>query len=326
MKPNTIAPVAPDNTPTVRQHNAITQARYDYSACQLDIFFYLLSCLRRDDEPNKVYEIYLKDIEALTGRQWNYQQMREATADMGSRMFEVEDEKIYKQLWMFQEVEYVKGRGFLRIQLAEPIRPYLFNLKENFTSYQLHFALKMSSKYAKRIYQLVSQWDDKPRTRIYPLDEFKWMLHPKDPKDKKDSKSKKDPKGKEANVFDKISHLKARVLDIAVRQISEHTDLKIGYELLKKGRAYEAVRFTIAHQTPQQQPIPFEQPTEDARIHIAQQTLEALGITQPQLVATILGDAKHLAQLFKFSYELKTDKIKANKNPGGLFLKICGLR
>ena len=308
----TLATVPP--VPVVRQHNAITQARYDYTACQLDIFFYLLSRLRRDDTPDREYTIYVKDVEALTGRQWNYQQLREATADMGSRMFEVESEQTYQQLWMFQRVEYIKGKGCLQIQLATPIRPYLFNLKENFTSYQLHSALKLSSKYAKRIYQLVSQWKDKATTRTYPLDEFKQMLH------------LKDPKGKEPELFQNVSQLKARVLDIAVRQVSEHTDLKIDYTLIKKGRAYDAVRFTIARQQPQQLPIPFEQPTEDARIYSARQHLDALGITQPQLVGSILGDSKHLDQLFKFTYQLKTDKVKATKNPGGLFLKICGLR
>jgi plasmid replication initiation protein len=316
MEPINITPGQPVVTPVVRQHNAITAARYDYTACQLDIFFYLLSRLRRDDAPDREYTIYVKDVEALTGRQWNYQQLREATADMGSRMFEVESDRTYQQLWMFQRVEYIKGKGCLQIQLSTPIRPYLFNLKENFTSYQLHSALKLSSKYAKRIYQLVSQWKDKEMTRTYPLDEFKQMLH------------LKDPKGKEPELFQNISQLKARVLDIAVRQVSEHTDLRIDYVLVKKGRAYDAVRFTIARQQPQPQQllIPFEQPAEEARAFSAQQHLEVLGITQPQLVAQILGDPKHLDQLFKFTYQLKTDKVKATKNPGGLFLKICGLR
>ena len=314
MEPVATAVALPEPVPVVRQHNAITQARYDYTACQLDIFFFLLSRLRRDDAPDREYTIYVKDVETLTGRQWNYQQLREATADMGSRMFEVENERTYQQLWMFQRVEYIKGKGCLQIQLATPIRPFLFNLKENFTSYQLHSALKLSSKYAKRIYQLVSQWKDKATTRTYPLDEFKQMLH------------LKDPKGKEPELFQNISQLKARVLDIAVRQVNEHTDLKIDYQLLKKGRAYDAVRFTIARQQPQQLPIPFEQPAEDARAFSAKQHLEALGITEPQLVVTILGDTHHLDKLFKFRYDLKTDKVKATKNPGGLYLKICGLR
>jgi hypothetical protein len=107
---------------------------------------------------------------------------------------------------------------------------------------------------------------------------------------------------------------------------ASNTDLKVDYTLVKKGRGYNAVRFTIARQTPRQLPIPFEQLADDARILSAKQHLEALGIIQPQLVPTILGNPKHVDQLFKFTYQLKTDKVKATKNPGGLFLKICGLR
>lgn len=298
----------------IRQHNAITSARYDYSACQMDIFFYLLSCLKRDDNPDQEYTIYIKDVEAITGRQWNYQQLREATADMGARMFEVETEQRYQQLWMFQKVDYIKGKGCLQIQLAQPIRPYIFNLKENFTSYQLHSALKLSSKYAKRIYQIVSQWKDKESTRTYTLDELKCMLY------------LKDPKGKEPELFQNISQLKARVLDTAVRQVSEHTDLRIDYVLIKRGKAYESIRFSIARQQPQQVPIAFDQPIEEGRTQMARQHLEALGIIQAPLIQRILTNTEYVDQLFKFIYQLKTDKVKATRNPGGLFLKICGLR
>lgn len=300
---------------SIRQHNVITQARYDYTACQLDIFFYLLSQLQRGDADEKEYRLYVKDIEAITGRSWNYQQLREATADMGSRMFEIEQEQSYQQLWMFQRVEYVKGRGCVLIQLATPIRPYLFGLKDNFTSYELHFALKLTSKYAKRIFQLVSRWKDKPTTPVYSLDEFKEMLY------------LKDPKGKEPELFQNISQLKARVFDVAVRQINEHTDLSIGYNLSKSSRAYDKLQFTIERQQPKQLPILFDEPArQEPRLATARQHLDQLGISQAALVDQILDEPKKLEQLFKFMYQLRTGKIKADKNPGGMFLKICGLR
>jgi plasmid replication initiation protein len=317
-------PVAIESTTSsanIRQHNVITQARYDYTACQLDIFFYLLSQLQRADIEDRIYELYVKDVEMITGRIWNYQQLREATADMGSRMFEIDMDHSYTQLWMFQRVEYIKGKGCLEIQLANPIRPFLFNLKDNFTSYQLHSALKLSSKYAKRIYQLASQWKDKGMTQTYSLDDFKEMLY------------LKDPRGKEKETFKNISQLKVRVLDIAVRQVNEHTDLRIDYVLVKRGRSYDAIRFTVEPQKPAQLPLQFDQdligtrPAVDhTRLTTAQQHLETLSITQPQLVSQILSDSKYVDQLFKFVYQLKTGKIKAEKNPGGMFLKICGLR
>ncbi|GAB3306902.1 hypothetical protein GCM10027511_18680 [Hymenobacter humi] len=298
----------------VRQHNAITTARYDYTACQLDLLFFLLSKLRREDAPNQEYQIHMNEVVAMTGREWHYKQLKEATESMGSRMFEVENDEAYVQLWMFQKVEYVKGQGFLRIRLSEDIRPYLFELKNNFTSFQLFSALKISSKYAKRIYQLASQWKDIGETKTYDLEEFKLML------------KLKDAKGKEPEQFQRISDLKAKVLDIAVRQINENTELKIGYTLLKQGRSFHAVRFYVTRQQPKQLPIPFEESPEQARVLMARRHLETLGIKDIQLVGRILGDKQLLNELFKFMYRLKTDKIKADKNPGGLLLTVLGLK
>lgn len=298
----------------IRQHNAITAARYDYSACQLDILFCLLSQLSKEDAPDISYRINIADVERMTGRQWNYQQLQEATADMGSRLFEVENDKVYKQLWMFQKVEYIKGQGCLEIVLSKFIRPYLFELKDNFTSYQLHSALKLSSKYAKRIYQLASQWKDIGETKTYTIDELKVML------------KLKDPKGKQPEQFEKFSQFKARVLDIATRQINEHTDLKIGYHLIKQGRAFHSIRFYINTQSPKQLPISFDQPIEDARHQQARQILDNLGIKDVSLIQRILSEKALTDGLFKFNYDLKTGRTKADKNPAGLLLKVLGLR
>lgn len=298
----------------IRQHNAITAARYDYSSCQLDILFCLLSQLKREDSYELPYRINIADVERMTGRQWNYQQLQEATADMGSRMFEVENEKVYKQLWMFQKVEYIKGQGCLEIVLSTFIRPYLFELKDNFTSYQLHSALKLSSKYAKRIYQLASQWKNIGETKAYTINELKLML------------KLKDANGKRPENFEKFSQFKARVLDIAMRQINAHTDLKISYDLIKQGRSFHSIRFYINSQTPELLPILFDQPIEDTRQQNAQQILNDLGIKDIKIIQQILSEKSLTEGLFKFNYDLKTGKIKANKNPGGLLLKILGLR
>lgn len=298
----------------IRQHNAITAARYDYSACQLDLLFCLLSQLKKEDSPDIPYRINIGDVERMTGRQWNYQQLQEATADMGSRMFEVESDKTYKQLWMFQKVEYIKGQGCLEIVLSKFIRPYLFELKDNFTSYQLHSALKLSSKYAKRIYQLASQWKDIGETKAYTIDELKLML------------KLKDPHGKQPEQFEKFSQFKARVLDIAMRQINEHTDIKINYNLIKQGRSFHSIRFYTNAQQPKQLPIAFDQPVEEVRYQNARQILDDLGIKDGKLIQQILSDKALIDGLFKFSYDLKTGRTKADKNPAGLLLKVLGIR
>jgi hypothetical protein len=44
------------------------------------------------------------------------------------------------------------------------------------------------------------------------------------------------------------------------------------------------------------------------------------------LVDQILSEARMIDELFKFCYNLKTGKVKAASNPGGLFLTVVGLR
>ena len=126
--------------------------------------------------------------------------------------------------------------------------------------------------------------------------------------------------------YEKISSLQKYVLDVATTQINEHTDLRINYELIKKGRSFHSIRFFVNRQVPQQMPIPFEDGVEEVKQLRALQNLEELEIRDPKLISQILGDAKKLETLFSFTYKHKTGKIKADKNPGGLFLKMVGLR
>ncbi len=155
----------------VRQHNAITSGRYDFTACQLDIIFMLLGLLKQGED---TYTVFVKDIEQITGRKWNYAQLRKATEDMGCRMFEIETEKSYKQLWLFQMVEYLKGEGAFRVSISPKALPYFFDLKNNYTYLHLKSVLCFSSKYAKRLYAIACQWRTK-KHKIYEIKEFKKM-------------------------------------------------------------------------------------------------------------------------------------------------------
>ena len=298
----------------VRQHNAITNARYEMSACEMDIVFALLSKLSSHDKPGMMYLVRVRELELLTGRQWNYKQLLDSTEQLNSRIYHIEDKAKVLQISLLASAEYLKGKGVIELEISEKMRPYLIDLKSNFTSYHLQAALSLTSKFAKRIYQLVSQWKDVGHTKTYTLDEFKYMLN------------LKDPKGKEPEQYVAIANFQRDVLKVAMNQINEHTDLRVSYELLKSSRAYDRIKFYVNAQEPKQLLIPFELPADDAKAQMASKHLGALGIVEAKLVQEILQSPKHTEALFAFIYKLKTDKIKADKNPGGLFLKMQGLR
>ena len=226
----------------VYQHNVITSGRYDYSSCMLDILFMVLSCLEKD---KLEYTIHTHDIEEITGRKWNYKQLRDATAEIGSRLFEIETPERYRQLWLFEYVDYMKGTGSFNIKINESAKPYFFDLKNNFTALQLKSVLNCSSKYAKRLYAIARQWRS-VGTKRFEIQELKQML------------GLIDKKGNEQ--FERISDFKIKVLDIARKQISENTDIELDYELKKRGREFYWITLHINSQKFKQLEIDFEKP------------------------------------------------------------------
>lgn len=301
----------------VRQHNALTNARYEYSELQLDLLFFLISKLRKDQQ-DRIYELNIKDLSSLTGKKYNAAYLHKATADMGSRVFEVQTETRYRQLWMFQRVDYLLGQGIIEIKLTEDITPYLFDLKENFTSYELASALRLTSKYAKRIYQYCSQWKDQGESKKYDIQEFKMML------------GLLDDKGKDKAV--RMSDFRESVLDVAVKQINEHTELNISYKLEKRVRTYKNIVFTIKRQA-LAETIPFDLVTtvqdvpgvQQSHFDNAARVLDELRITDTRHRQAILSSAAHVQEVNRYNHDLKTGKIKASRNPGGLLLVRLGL-
>ncbi len=226
----------------IYQHNVITSGRYDYSACMLDILFMVLAGLEKD---KMEYSIHTHDIEHITGRKWNYNQLREATENIGSRMFEIETPERLRQMWLFEYVDYVKGTGSFNIKINETAKPYFFELKNNFTALELKSVLNCSSKYAKRLYAIACQWRSVGSKR-FEIKELKQML------------GLIDKKGNEQ--YEKISQFQERILDIARQQICENTDIELDYELKKRGRSFHWVTLHINSQKFKQLEIDFAKP------------------------------------------------------------------
>ena len=222
----------------IKQHNTITSGRYDFSACQLDILFMLLATLDESDELGKEYHIRVRDIELITGRKWNYQQLREGTEDMMSRVFEIQESRGLAQIVLFTKVQYLDGTGSFYMKINEEARPYFFDLKNNFTLLELKSVLGCTSKHAKRLYSLACQWRG-TGGHTYSIGELKEML------------GLKDPKGKEPEQYKQIGQFKEKVLDIAKRQINEHTDIVFDYELLKvRGRSFDTIKLFCGFSKP----------------------------------------------------------------------------
>lgn len=307
----------------VRQHNALTNARYEYSEAQANLFLVLLSKLRKEG-PDDVYQITVSEMEKRTGKKYNYKQLRESTKEMIGRAHEIETthkgKQVLRQLVLFNRIDYILGTGIIELEINKYATQYLFDLKNNFTSFQLQAALNLTSKHAKRIYQFCSQWKDLGETKKYSILDFKKAL------------GLADDKGKEEYVL--ISMFKQKVLDLAVKQINEKTDLCISYQLEKVGRSFKNIVFTVKKQS-RATNVPFEVLSSEVsssaglashQVESANRLLVQLSIITPDLVAAILGNPAHVAACNKFAHELKTGKHTKAHSLSGLLLTILGIK
>lgn len=288
----------------IKQHNAITSGRYEYSSCMLDILFMVLALMDENRPDKREYQIYVNDIETITGRKWNYQQLREATESIGSRMFEIETPQSLKQLWLFSSVEYLIGTGSFVVKINEDAMPYFFELKNNFTMLHLKSVLSCTSKYAKRLYAIACQWRTAGSVTL-DIIELKRML------------GLINKKGEEQ--FERISDFKTSVLGIAKQQINEHTDITIEYELIKRGRSYEKVRLYINKMNTSNLELPLnidytksvEQNIKEAVVQKFKNTIMLYGISE--IYADILS--KKVSQNeFEKETQALNKKIAAEKN------------
>lgn len=219
---------------TLTEHNTLITAHYDMSAPEQDIFSLVLTQLRKEDPPDQLYRVSIKDIEELATKQINYHTARKTAQKLLSRVCTIAKENgNLLDVTMISDSEYIKGAGCIEIGISPKLRPYLFDLKNNFTRYQLRIFGALRSKYSKRIYKMLSQFKSTGIMRI-SVEELKKRLKLLDPKT-----------GKEVFLKDWTTFVK-KVLEVAQREINEFSDLRCTYEAKKTGRKFTNLEFKIA--------------------------------------------------------------------------------
>ncbi|TXH79212.1 MAG: RepB family plasmid replication initiator protein [Thiothrix sp.] len=103
---------------------------YEFSVCQLDIFFLLLSYLDEDNKSDYTYTLSTDVIEKITGRRWEMKEIQIATQGIGSRVFTIDTEKSHKQIWFFQSFQYKENSNEFKATISDISRPYLLMIKK----------------------------------------------------------------------------------------------------------------------------------------------------------------------------------------------------
>ena len=125
------------------------------------------------------------------------------------------------------KIGYEPQSGIVFLRFTQDIVPLITRLEENFTKYELEQVSRLTSSYAIRLYELLIQWRSTGKTPIFDLALFRQQL------------------GVEVHQYKTMSNFKTYVLDFALSQINELTDITTKYEQHKKGRSISGFSFTF---------------------------------------------------------------------------------
>jgi plasmid replication initiation protein len=133
-------------------------------------------------------------------------------------------ETVTKTRWISDMTYSRKDASKVKMTFAPKVIPYLTSLNKEFTSYRLQNVVKLTSTYSIRLYEMLVQWRKIGKV-TFKVDSLRKSL------------------GVEEGEYKRMSNFKMRVLDFAVKQINDFTDINCNYVDIKTGRSITAFEF-----------------------------------------------------------------------------------
>jgi len=214
----------------IKSNDLIQQSRFSLSLQEQRVILYLISKIKPEDTKLTDYEFKIQDFCTLCGidnaNGANYKYIKQTLKGLRDKsIWLTRSDGAQVTLGWVSKVTINPGSGTVIIKLDDDMKPYLLQLKERFTSYELLYTLAMRSQYSVRLYELLRSYEYQKKKIILDIDRMKELVN--------------------AETYTRFPDFKRYVLDIAVREINDVSDLAVSYELIKEGRRYAKLAFEV---------------------------------------------------------------------------------
>ncbi len=187
----------------------------------------MISKIKPDTEDFETYDFDLKELCKICGIEThgqNYQNFKNSIESLASKVFWIETEDTERTCHWIEKAIIHKNDTRVSIRFDKDLKPYLLQLRNNFTIYQLENILLMKSKYSIRLYELLKSYLYYGEY-IADLETLKKQL--------------------QSAGYKRFNNFRLYVLEVATKEINQFTDLKVSYEPIREGRSVSYIRFYI---------------------------------------------------------------------------------
>lgn len=229
----------------VKKSNSLTVAYYNLSLVEYRVLHMVFTSLA-EIEPNPEllkkarFAVRATDYMELYGvdRTTAYEALKEASERLFNRYFTYDleispEHQLYERLkarWV-TKIGYIEQQATVTLYLSEEVLSMVGKLTNRYTTYFLNQTAELTSMYAVRIYEMIVQWRQAKVIPTIGLQELRDRLDIN------------------PNEYPRMHDFKRNVLDLAVTQINERTDLKVSYSQDKAGRKITGFTFKFKEKT-----------------------------------------------------------------------------
>jgi len=210
--------------------NKLIEARYSLSLPEQRLVLMMVQMIKPEDTNFKEYKIDIREFANFFSIKGDsiVANVKKAAKSLLAKVLTIkDDEKTLYTNWI-SSAEFPDGKSYVSLCFDPKLKPYLLELKEKYTFLENKYLIKLRSVYSIRIYMLLKQYEGYKKERIFELKSFREML------------------GILPNEYLRLYDLKTNVINRAVADINNKTDLKISCKDGKtSGRKILEIIFTI---------------------------------------------------------------------------------
>ncbi|OOO61217.1 replication initiation protein [Clostridium tepidum] len=207
----------------------IMNCSYDLSLEEQKLILTLASMVQPEDEEFKPYNFRISDFMELLGvdTKTKYTEIPKITKELMKKVFEIQEDNSLLQVAWLSSARYEKGSGMVTLKFSPDLKPYMLQLRDRFTQYQLANILSMKCKYSPRIYEILKCNEFKKQGYVeLEIEDLRKLL-------------------KADNVYSLYADFKRKVIKPTQKELKKLSDISFEFEEIKTGRKVTSIKFYI---------------------------------------------------------------------------------
>jgi plasmid replication initiation protein len=207
--------------------NPIINARFDITTVQMKVFLKIIASIDQSKDDISEVQISVAELQKFVGRTSKniHKYLQDELVKLKQRNIFYEDENIRLDTNLLSSIIYYKKLGYFSFEIPKALKPFLLQIKENFTVLDIRNMLFLESIYAMRLYEYCKEFERFKHFEI-DVDEIKERFGIAD---------------RYKNYFD----FKLKVINQARTELMKNSELYFDFDEIKEGKKIVRLRFTV---------------------------------------------------------------------------------